>query len=1167
MSTQQSPSFNGGEGTHDQQVTDEDVSSDNNTTSTQSLPSTSTNYERVHALQPSVDPSLAQHLPAAPQHPYPNPYYPYYPYPYYPYAPPPPFNQYPNPIPPPPPPSNNNQTQQIPHPLHLTQLPHACHPNQYGLTPIINNNNKRPHSSTIDNNNALGSSIDLIHSQLNEEGVPSAELQNLAMRIMKKCNRPTQNTTEIKTLRDTGQEDNHTLLSIPKTRGANSSNKESQQRYVRRKVDLLEEFMNIVVQESDDEIKMDIMEKFLSNHGLVLFDEDSLLWTPPMVAALRDWVKMSTRAVGRLHQVINHFVPPSLKNKLMPPQVMKILAAIDKEGTVPPKVLELELVISKANNLKKQCIFWYLEEPHRILELLTAKAVLDDAFRTSIDLSHVANVLFAAFGIDRAGSNVTASLRIGNRQDGNSSKYTIPIAQYEEAAETYDNEKATFFHSKCIIGTFLQNFVWDLMQMCIVKIGTSQCECFTFLPIPSKAEARRQLSVTVIGSVSANQVKFPEREVDGNPPSVQIPADVSDVSFRLVVKGVRSIDDIADLADEYDCDDDANTQYVVGCQLLIDSTVIHTQSFRIKMKLLPSNSISVEVLQVSGHGANDTKQTLILMGNKGPASKSSCPDCICPAEKLGQPTELLQRHRDPDCEVIPDFPKREGYYAPDVASARFQDQAFPNQTDAHYMQLNRDCGSQYLLPLLIVPHYKQNGGPLHLTGGTGNHIFDEMRLWIRSKTMSLPWYTKMLEIDQELLPAMLEQFQRPKKDQTPTPAQQRYMALINHSHRLLRTAKAAQSVSSRLQNPPPAEASASTSTEASTRTEASIETWEARRVDAQAAVNNHSNVTGLEHLNMLKNGLEEFQPLLRKMCHEKCKRAKSALEHALNCAIQGVGGTFQPDKSGFDLTSGDLMNVLERFSEIAAVLIKVYPQGHQLHEEVNREVALWSRVAETFLPLAKMMKSQEKIDRDDEKKFIEYLDVFLLAFEAAFPHRKYFNKLHFIMHIPEYIHRWGMYGLMSEESMEAIHQRTEAIRKLVNTMPVVVDRINTIVNKLQAPLKANIASILAELEVKTTEKKRGPQTNKAKRSNTLTVVSSISRVDVMEGNESFVQFTGSNGDQARLPKEWEEYFFMSKAGEVPQSWLIPSNTDEVVVDDDDESSPSVTIEMKKHTAH
>ena len=121
--------------------------------------------------------------------------------------------------------------------------------------------------------------------------------------------------------------------------------------------------------------------------------------------------------------------------------------------------------------------------------------------------------------------------------------------------------------------------------------------------------------------------------------------------------------------------------------------------------------------------------------------------------------------------------------------------------------------------------------------------------------------------------------------------------------------------------------------------------------------------------------------------------------------------SFQPraEHAGFEITSGQAMDTFENFSKIAEKAIQIYPSGHSLHKEVKKQFEKWSDIASTFIALASMMKSQEKITDDNE--FLKLLDEFLPAFDKAFPNRKYFNKLHFLMHLYDFVKRFGFLGL------------------------------------------------------------------------------------------------------------------------------------------------------------
>lgn len=326
--------------------------------------------------------------------------------------------------------------------------------------------------------------------------------------------------------------------------------------------------------------------------------------------------------------------------------------------------------------MSDMCVFWYLKDCYRVFEQLTVKAIIDGKLRDSIEISNLSKSLIVCYGVDRADSDVTLSIRLASREDGNSSKYTIPIAQYENGAETYDNEAATLFNPKYPLQQFLQDLVDDNSHTVTFTLRgkTIQCDCFMFCPTPKLGQCiERHFAVQMLPPTTVDGVIFDPWPLDGLPPKIAIPEDSVTLSLRLVVKTSKC--QVNEFHPLFDLDLNAkDTQYVVGCQFLVGGEVVYTHHLRRVLKLSVNASLAaveVETYQNIGYESDDIKQILIQMGICSASAKCSCPCCIAPSELFNRPSERLQRRRSPGSAVVSDFPRREGRHSIDVTSERF----------------------------------------------------------------------------------------------------------------------------------------------------------------------------------------------------------------------------------------------------------------------------------------------------------------------------------------------------------------------------------------------------------------------------------------------------------------------------------------------------------------
>ena len=90
------------------------------------------------------------------------------------------------------------------------------------------------------------------------------------------------------------------------------------------------------------------------------------------------------------------------------------------------------------------------------------------------------------YNIDKGGNDITTSIRLLNRFEGNSMKHTYPIATVGgPVCECYDNEKDTIFNAIYPIGNILQGWADDLFFTLTAMTPSNECRSMLFLPIPT----------------------------------------------------------------------------------------------------------------------------------------------------------------------------------------------------------------------------------------------------------------------------------------------------------------------------------------------------------------------------------------------------------------------------------------------------------------------------------------------------------------------------------------------------------------------------------------------------------------------------------------------------------------------------------------------------------
>ena len=110
---------------------------------------------------------------------------------------------------------------------------------------------------------------------------------------------------------------------------------------------------------------------------------------------------------------------------------MKALLA-EFEGS---RKLELETVlhqlsVTKDDMKKKLLLFMHLLKPWQLLELMTEKSNMDGSFERSETWMNIeyGNKVVITYNIDKGGNDITVSIRLLNRKEGNYMKHTYPSA-------------------------------------------------------------------------------------------------------------------------------------------------------------------------------------------------------------------------------------------------------------------------------------------------------------------------------------------------------------------------------------------------------------------------------------------------------------------------------------------------------------------------------------------------------------------------------------------------------------------------------------------------------------------------------------------------------------------------------------------------------------------
>lgn len=128
-----------------------------------------------------------------------------------------------------------------------------------------------------------------------------------------------------------------------------------------------------------------------------------------------------------------------------------------------------------------------------MIERMIDKSVLDGSFELSqhwMNPEHCDKVVIT-YNIDKGGNDINVSVRLLNRKEGNSLKYTYPIASLSEAPSwsAIKTRRRLFSMTSILLATFFRSgSLYDTLFVLSVKVDDpkekkDQCQSITFKPI------------------------------------------------------------------------------------------------------------------------------------------------------------------------------------------------------------------------------------------------------------------------------------------------------------------------------------------------------------------------------------------------------------------------------------------------------------------------------------------------------------------------------------------------------------------------------------------------------------------------------------------------------------------------------------------------------------
>jgi len=888
-----------------------------------------------------------------------------------------------------------------------------------------------------------------------------------------------------------------------------------------------------------------VVAKVALHYGLNVIQSSALSFSELVSIGLAN--KLS---VNQLSNVISSFVSlrPDWRGKMFPSQVKKGMLNVIKSGNLKFETRFLELIISKQNDKIALRPYWCLLKPYELLELLVESSFAQSHFRRSIEFSNIQDAIVAVVGLDKSTVNTGCSMRVANRRNGNSSNHTQLLAAVHDAAECHPNFAETFFRPGSPLRSYLQSYVNDEIQMIVLQISTSSsdtiCRCVSFIPTPILPPCTgRKINVNVAQDYYIDE----DDQMDWYCESLS--AQVPTTSNIITVRIVRS------------------ETAIFGIQLLdrSSSQTILSLQFREPI-ILPedvlddlSSTIKIICLQVFGFTSNDYKCGLTLSGIVSASAKHPCTACVESSNRFHLPSEALQKYRDPTKEVRKDAPLRTGEYSIIKCHEeilKWKGNGALHLTAAELKIIHDKNGSVFHVPLLIIPPQKDTGEPMHISEGLMDHLFKRLRKLAIAIDKRSDW-RKSGEKFLEELDEILLRFEPP-----PAGESSEYSNLCKENRLLFKEAMRLAKVVD--EGKECVRGFEELKMDAEDVDNVNVDLSDSNKLrldkaidDAHTAINeairkseealqkcvDHAHRTKYAHLNKLKRAAAKIRPLLIKNLNGN---GIGPCQHALRSAIKAAGGKFLTQHGGNSLTNNNGMDVIERFSEIAQYMSNLFPPDTADGQLLRDQYKLFTNVAETMSPLLRFLKSQEKCD---ETQFMKVLEPFISAWDTAFPEQNYFLKLHHLVtHVYYFIKEYGMYGILSAESFEAIHVVIEQLLKM-SASQTTEKKIATTNAKTQTLSKEAVRKATGAINEGRTGKPRGPYRKK--------VVSpgDNSASDYMQHkvvNFDDVQFIEVLQGTGLVKQTWEEWYSFLMHHRAPRSWMEPFH-----------SSPTLSKKLKE----
>ncbi|CAB9531360.1 unknown protein [Seminavis robusta] len=864
-----------------------------------------------------------------------------------------------------------------------------------------------------------------------------------------------------------------------------------------------------------------VLKHFAVRRNLQVLKQSECSFTIDQCAALMLYLPVTARGLER-SQKFAKVALPKLGNALYPTRLRKKLATYSIDSfnlKLGFELVSLEIGGEKRN---QRCLHVWIREPAAAVEALAQSALISGRFECSSQFSNHTNALIVTQGSDRGGDITSNMIRVANRAGGNSSQHCLPLSFYEFGKESYNNLQQTIFNEYKPTKKFLQSLLYGSYHMIVVTVNSTDgstvldAQC-VILQINSGMQQNSPQNYTVKRNHADDSLfVLPESEERELPPVIDLmqrdeatqalgsSIDPKEISIQLGVSRVSN-----DNEDDNDNDDDDNNnnnnnnnkavQYKGFTLRNCLGRVVHRARFSEPLvSNSPNNQVDSNCLACVCMSSDDIKCNVTLMG-QGTAS-SMCPCTICTAAKKDF-ASYTTKNRDQQA------PYRAGQYANPTLYDAFVDESGGR---LEWVRLNstgfaKKMKSKYKSvvhePLLYTPPNLNSGSIMHVSSGLLTHCTVKMLEKLAVVDGRTPWLDDLSAHVEDA-----KQFIRSSHSKADV--------LRKEDAKKVRDLKAA---------------------EQSGFGEAVIQSYvdERHQLSLELAALTKAIVAA-------KLFVEKGSDFLNAVGKKTKLRIVGPATYAFRKAYEVDGRVpFRVENSGFELSNGDGIRVLERRQKIVERMGKIFGD-QQLQSHVDGLMEVYLELTRLLYDISIKMKSQKRWSMDDcdafEAKTRLYAQKWIdfTGGSEDVNEGNVFNKLHVLTtHTTLFARQHGLLGRVSEEGFESSHKSIESVRKPLACMTSTSDRAHTIYRRILLQSRPEVESIFRSIDEAFTKKKRGPyrkDPTKMKTADSAPAGNNIDQRQLLP--QGFVH--SINGYVVK--EKWRDAFEYVCFSKVPNSW-------------------------------